>query len=219
MTAPADRAPLIALISATTAAIAPATAGLSRGFPEADVWNLVDDRLLAEADAHGGLTPELSARMTRLIDHALAEGADGVLLTCSMYGPAAHAYPKADGPVLAADDGAFDAVLHGGFDRVLVAGSLESATRDATRRLSAAADSVSVPLEIDEVVARPATFVATVAAADRTARPDAILLAQYSLAPFADKLTAATGGRPVLTGPDSAAAMLRASIEAARSRP
>ena len=71
----------IALISATPLAIAPAMAAVTEAFPDATVWNLLDDRLLADAQQAGGITPGLAARMDQLIELALAGGADGVLLT------------------------------------------------------------------------------------------------------------------------------------------
>ena len=82
-----DRAPTVAVINATNASVAPAKAAIAEGFPEARVWSLLDDRLVSDAEAAGGLTPDLSARMASLIDYAVKGGADAVLLSCSMYGP------------------------------------------------------------------------------------------------------------------------------------
>jgi hypothetical protein len=80
--------PTVALIHATPAAIGPARMAFSERFPRATVWNLLDDLLISQAQSAGGLTPALRGRMERLIEHAVAGGADAVLLTCSMYGPA-----------------------------------------------------------------------------------------------------------------------------------
>ena len=71
------RPPLVALISATPTAIAPAESAFARNFPSARLWNILDDRLLTEADSRGGLDDELRARMGRLIDHALAGARQG----------------------------------------------------------------------------------------------------------------------------------------------
>lgn len=81
---------LIALIETTTAATPPAIEAFDAEFPEATLWNVLDDRLIVEALEAGGLTAPLTERMSRLISYALDAGADGVLLTCSMYGPVAH---------------------------------------------------------------------------------------------------------------------------------
>lgn len=81
--------PTVALIHATTAAIAPAAAAFADRFPEARLWNLLDDLLMTEADAAGGLTAPLRRRMRCLIAHAEDGGAAAILLTCSLYGPVA----------------------------------------------------------------------------------------------------------------------------------
>jgi hypothetical protein len=214
--------PLIALISATPVAIPPAVSSLERALRGVRVWNILDDRLLTDADEAGGLTPGLVARMERLIDHAVREGSDGVLLTCSMYGPVAQA--SVAGPlVLAADDAAFDAVIEDRHERVLVLASLPVALDDTVRRLSAhlAAHGRKVALTAD--VAHGAFDSANSGDADglvhsleNASRPhvgaiDAVLLAQFSLAPAADRLSAILGV-PVLSGPDAAAAAIAARL-------
>ncbi|MBF8189399.1 hypothetical protein ITP53_27425 [Nonomuraea sp. K274] len=137
-------APRIALISATPAAIGPAVAGMNAVFPTADTWNLLDDKLLADATGPDGLTERLRERMRRLIRHALAEGASGVLLTCSMYGPVTRDFDGAV-PVLAADEAAFAEVAAGGYRSVLVVASLDSARTDSMTRLRAALTTTDAP--------------------------------------------------------------------------
>jgi len=51
------------------------------------VTHTVRDELLREAEAAGGLTPEIGSRTAAALG-ALAAGADAVLLTCSTLGPA-----------------------------------------------------------------------------------------------------------------------------------
>ncbi|MEV6811846.1 hypothetical protein [Micromonospora sp. NPDC051296] len=99
-----DSPPTVAVIHATAASMAPAADALSAAFPQARVWNLLDDLLLRQAEQHGGVTAPLRRRMSTLIGHAVDGGANAVLLSCSMYGPVAQelapAYPV---PVLASD--------------------------------------------------------------------------------------------------------------------
>jgi hypothetical protein len=212
--------PLIALISATPVAIPPATAAVGERIPAARVWNLLDDRLLVDAEAAGGLNKELTQRMMRLIQHALDGGADGVLLTCSQYGSVARSLPVHPSaiPVLAADDAAFDAVVEGRFDRVLVLASLESALADTTARLREQLDNADLATQIvGAVVAGAGAAAATgdvdkltelfLDAAGRLTDVDAVLLAQYSLAPAHAALSASLG-LPVFAGPDLAARLL-----------
>ncbi|ATL32956.1 hypothetical protein [Streptomyces formicae] len=196
--------PRIALISATPAATGPAVAGLADAFPAAEPWNLLDDALLTDAAAQGGLTPALADRMRRLIAYAVRGGAHGVLLTCSLYGPLAE---RADEgvPVLAADAAAFEAALAGGHQRVLVLASFEAALDDSLSRFRAAARAAHSPVEAVGQVVAPGGL-------PDTAGADAVLLAQYSLAPRADELSSALGV-PVHAGPRAAARALRAEIE------
>jgi Asp/Glu/hydantoin racemase len=214
--------PLIALISATPAAIGPATSGLAARFPNAGVWNILDDRLLVEANDAGAVTPVLSDRMERLIDHAVLGGATGILLTCSMYGTVAHDYPADEVPVLAADDAAFDAAIDGGFARIVLVASFEAALADAVDRFRGALAEAGSPSEVLPVVAPDAmaatksgdvdALCAALAAACSTAAGfDAVLLAQYSLAPAAEAL-ASVLGVPVIAGPIAAATRLQSLL-------
>ena len=217
-------APLVALISGTPAAIAPATAGLKSAFPDATIWNILDDRLLVEADEIGEVDDRLRDRMARLIEHAKTEGAQGILLTCSMYGAVAHELDGATVPVLAADDAAFAAALDGGFENILVVASFESAVADTVNRFGeAAAEAGHYPTILSTV---PEGAFAATKAGDFTAlagaliagclpfvdKVDAVLLGQYSLAPAADALSSALG-LPVLSGPVLAATVLRRRVE------
>ncbi|GAA2613291.1 hypothetical protein SMC26_14135 [Actinomadura fulvescens] len=209
--------PRIALISATPAAIGPAMAGLAEAFPEAEVWNLLDDKLLDDADAAGGLTERLCERMRGLIHHAVSGGADGILLTCSMYG-AVTGTVETGIPVLAPDEAAFSAVAGGGYGHVLVVASLETALADSVSRLRRAAgpavavDGVVCPgaFEAAKRADRPALLDALLTTV-RDSSSEAFLLAQYSLAPVADELAQALD-RPVVSGPQAAAARLRTAI-------
>jgi len=213
--------PLIALISATPASMPAASAAFAEILPEADVWNILDDRLLVEADAQGGLTAPLAERMARLIRHAALEKADGILLTCSMYGPVAHQVAaELDIPVYGSDDAAFGAALSGEYSRILLVASLEVPLADAMTRFDAAASDAGTTVDVSGIVAQGAFTAAKDGDVDRLADSlvaavagvdsdfDAVLLAQYSLAIVAEQLEARLG-IPVLAGPRRAAAALR----------
>ncbi|MDR6868143.1 methylmalonyl-CoA mutase cobalamin-binding subunit [Microbacterium resistens] len=220
--------PKIALISAVTAAMAPARSALGELYPEAEVWNILDDRLLSDADARGGLDDALRARMTRLIDHALAEGADGVLLTCSLYGPVATDAQR-DVPVLAPDEAAFREIADARYDSVLVVASFDGAKDDSVERLKATLREAGVNTVVT-AIAVPAAMAATKAQDPQAlltalaeavtpfaAQVDAVFLAQYSLAPAARGLAEAVGV-PVLSGPASSAIALRERLAAGSGR-
>src|SRR4051795_10982989 len=102
--------PLVALVSAVPAAIPPAVAALEEALPDARVWNLLDDRLIDDANEAGEVTGALESPVRRLIDPAPREGRDAVPLTCSLYGFVARkAAQQAPAPVLGPDDAAFEA--------------------------------------------------------------------------------------------------------------
>src|SRR4051794_30256950 len=102
-------APVVAVIHATAASLDPVTSVFAQSCPEVDVWHLLDDRLVRDADAAGGLTEELRDRMSTLIAYAIDGGADAVQIACSMYGPVATAEVRAV-PVLPSDAAVFDEV-------------------------------------------------------------------------------------------------------------
>jgi len=214
--------PRIALISATPLAIGPAAAAIAAQFPEGTVWNLLDDRLLADAQGEGGITAPLAARMDQLIELAIEGGADGVLLTCSQYGVRAERRdPAVDGiAVLAADGPLFAEVVGLGAARVLLLASLDSAASDSSARLGAVLSDAGVATTLETVVVPAAAkplpegeLIEALAAAIDAAEPgyDAIVLAQFSLAPAAAAL-AERFGVPVLDAPRTAASRLAAEI-------
>lgn len=209
--------PLVALISAIPAAISPARDAFDALYPEAQIWNLLDDRLLDDANAAGGLTARLEERMKRLISHALTEGAGAVLLTCSMYTSVAHdVAADADVPVLGPDDAVFAAVRASGYRNVLLVSSGAGPLADSEERLRAfTGDSVIVhgALAQEAAVAARAGDVdalveaVTSAISSAPGSFDAVVLGQYSLAPSAERVAHAVG-LPVLAGPQYAATHL-----------
>jgi hypothetical protein len=214
--------PLVALISATTSAIAPATAALAQELPGARLWNVVDDGLLSGAEGGVAMPPELVERMKRLIQYAVDGGADGILLTCSQLGFVSKLV-DVPVPVDAPDDASFAEVLAGGFRTVVVVASLAGALSDTLARLEASAGAAGTTLHLEGVcvpsAAQPAAagnsaqLAEALAAAIRepARQADAVLLAQFSLAPAAQILRQELG-RPVLAGPVAAAKRLRGRL-------
>jgi len=212
--------PLIAFISATSAAIGPATQAFADAYPEARIWNILDDRLLQDADERGGLTPDLVERMNRLIQHAKTEGADGILLTCSLYGAVVSTARVGLGlPILPADDTAFDAVIADGRRRIALISSGDGPLRDSVVRFAAAVAAADADVTADGVLAVEAFAAARSGDVERlvgaladalgdTTGLDGILLGQYSLAPAAERLSEVTG-LPVYSGPQRAAEELK----------
>jgi len=214
--------PRIALISATPLAIAPAAAAMKSAFPTGVVWNLLDDRLLADAQAEGGITERLASRMDRMIEAAIADGADGVLLTCSQYGGRAEVRDAdVDGvAVLSADGPLFEEAIAKDPATVLLVASLESAAADSAERLGAAFSDAGRSPELRTLVvpaaAKPlpqeSLESALIAAIEEAGgERGLIVLAQFSLAPAAAAI-AARFDAPVLDGPAAAARKLSSTV-------
>jgi Asp/Glu/hydantoin racemase len=209
--------PLIALINAVAAAIPPTRLAFDEFFPEATVWNLLDDRLLDDAAEHGAVTAQLAARMQRLIEHAVLEGANAVLLTCSMYAPVSQQVAAVVNiPVLGPDDAVFDAAAQAGYRSLVVVSSAADPLADSVTRIRQV---VSSDVDVTGVIAdagavRRGDLTAVASSIDRAVGesdcpPEAVVLGQYSLAPSAAAVQKATG-LPTLAGPQFAVRRLRA---------
>ena len=77
----------IALIHALKHSVAPIEEAFSRLWPEAQLANLLDDSLSADLAREGALTPAMTQRFLDLSRYAVRCGADGILFTCSAFGP------------------------------------------------------------------------------------------------------------------------------------
>ncbi|MFI6875721.1 aspartate/glutamate racemase family protein [Streptomyces sp. NPDC050400] len=216
--------PLIAMIHAVPAGARIAQEAFAREFPEARLWNLLDDRLLDDARAVGGLNAPLRRRMLRLIGHAVEGGAQGVLLTCSSYGEVVDAarslWPI---PLLKSDESMFRAALTGPYERLAVAASTPPAVPAALSQLDTLTAQLR-PGRPAQVTAALSEAAATAATRQDAARQlaetvrrsgagdiQAVLLAQYSLAPAGPDL-ADLLGVPVLDGAGAAARELRSAL-------
>lgn len=220
---PADD-PLVAAIHAMPATIASVDAALASRFPEARPWHLMDGRLLEDAVAAGQLTPALRRRMLGLVEHAIAGGADAVLLGCSMYGPVAGiARGLWTVPVMASDEAMHGRVAEDAAGRVVLLGSFASAVADAATRLRQALQERRVSIDLVELTAAGAAEAASggdhralleslvAAAAEEAGDVDAFVLCQYSLTPVHDALESALGV-PVYSPAHLAAEALRRRV-------
>ena len=221
--------PTVAMVHATPAALGPAVAAFDECFPEADLWHLLDDRLVSDAEQAGGLVPPLRRRMLSLIGHAISGGADGVLLTCSMYGPVARLATQLwDRPVAGSDEAMYQRVVAERPARVAVLGSLETAVADSAERLRQAlaeagpdpgTEVLGVLCPGAAAAAMAGDHQALLASLRSGAEPlagtvDAVLLGQYSLAGVHGALEAALGV-PVWSPPHVAAELLRRRLRPA----
>jgi Asp/Glu/hydantoin racemase len=220
--------PTVALVHATPAAMQPAREAFADRFPEARVWNLLDDLLIIQAEAAGGLTSALRARMRSLIRHAIDGGADAVLLSCSIYGEVAIEEAATYSlPVLPSDQALFEAVrfeiARSGARRIGVLGPIRAGVDDTVARLG---DWLGAQeLRISGVVVdgvREAAAAGDQArleqlVADEAQRiapdTDVVVLGQFSISPAQPAAQAAVSV-PVLSPPHLAADVLRDRLTA-----
>lgn len=80
--------PRISLIHATPLAVQPVNDAFAAEWPEAQVFNLLEDSLAPDLSQAGQLTPDMTGRFERLALYAKDTGAHGILFTCSAFGPA-----------------------------------------------------------------------------------------------------------------------------------
>ncbi|MDR1829023.1 MAG: aspartate/glutamate racemase family protein, partial [Methylobacteriaceae bacterium] len=76
----------VAMISVTLDAVIPMMREL-RQLPSLKVTNYLDEGLRELVRKEGGVTFNSIARMTGIMGHALYDGADAVLLTCTVFTP------------------------------------------------------------------------------------------------------------------------------------
>lgn len=92
--------PRIALIHALAHSVAPINDEMARQWPECERMNLLDDSLSADlARSPNGLDEAMTERFIALADYAVSAGAQGLLFTCSAFGPCIEAVARRHGSV------------------------------------------------------------------------------------------------------------------------
>jgi Asp/Glu/hydantoin racemase len=217
------KAPRIVLLHATPVAIDPIKTAFSGGWPEAETINLMDDGLSIDRARTADLTQEMIDRFVALARYGYRHmGADGLLITCSAFGPAiervAHELPI---PVLKPNEAMFEDALSYGTRIGMLAtfppaiSTMEAEFVEEAERLrpDAAIATILVPDAMDALRKGDAdTHNALVAErAHELSDMDAVMLAHFSTSRAAvavrDRLSI-----PVLTAPDSAVAKLRGLV-------
>ena len=210
----------IALIHALSHSVAPINAAFERDWPEAVRMNLLDDSLSADLARGGhGLDAAMHERFQRLAQYAVDTGAEGILFTCSAFGPCIEAVARrhAGIPVLKPNE-------------AMVAEATQAQTEEQGKLgliATFAATLVSMPPEFPSGIAlepvlaegaldalnagdtqRHDALIAAQALALRQLGCTRIALAQFSMARARTACEQASG-LPVLTTVDSAVRALR----------
>ena len=114
--------PRIVLLHATPVAIAPVEAAFAAHWPEAEVVNLLDDSLSPDRAREGPLSEAMIERFGALGRYGHMTGADGILVTCSAFGPAIDKMQRdLPIPVLKPNEAMFRAALAQGRAIAMVA--------------------------------------------------------------------------------------------------
>jgi Asp/Glu/hydantoin racemase len=217
MSAPAR----IALIHALAQSQAPVEAEFAHSWPEAMRMHLLDDSLSGDVargvDATG---PQMMARFATLADYAMSTGADGILFTCSAFGPCIDAVKRRwpGVPILKPGEAMIDEAATLGRRIGLVASFAPTlATMPAEFPPSVAVVPFHAAGALDALAAGDGDahdrIVAAAAEAACASGCDVIALAQFSIARAAATVQARVDV-PVLTTVASALGALRARIAA-----
>lgn len=221
-----DAVPRIALIHALAHSIAPINAEFERAWPECVRMNLLDDSLAADLARSGtGLDARMTARFVALAAYAIGAGAQGILFTCSAFGPCIDAvaarWPEV--PVLKPNEAMIDDAVRAATDggrrgRIGLVATFAPTLSSMPAEFPAGV--VVIPVLAEGALAAldagdTATHDRLAAEAARTAHAlgcDVIVLAQFSLARAAPAVERAVP-LPVLTTPASAVRRLRSRLE------
>lgn len=212
----------IALIHALTVSIAPSVEAFRKLWPQAECVNLLDDSLATDRARAGELTPAIAARIAALANHARACGAQGILYTCTAFGPAIDAVACLSAiPVLKPNEAMFAEALSLGKRIGMLAtfepsvASMEAEFRAEAEGSGATISSIFVPgamaaLQRGDVAAHDA-LLAEAAQGEDAQGFDALMLAQFSMARARDAVRA-VASCPVLTSPHSAVLRIKSRL-------
>jgi Asp/Glu/hydantoin racemase len=208
----------ITLVHALKHSIVPIEASFAKWWPEARLMNLLDDSLSADLARDGKLTDAMSERFLSIGRYAASTGANGILFTCSAFGPCIEAVAGALAPmpVLKPNEAMIEQAAKSG-RKVGLLSSFPPTLASMPREFPASIE--LVPKLAEGAMAAldrgdRAEHDRLVVEASKDLRDcDVIALAQYSMAPAAGQVAQATG-KPVLTTPDSAVMKLKAMLGA-----
>lgn len=215
--------PRIVLLHATPVAMTPIHEAFNDLWPEAETVNLLDDGLTIDRAKEERLSPLLSDRFVALGQYGYSMDAQGILVTCSAFGPAidqlAASLPI---PVLKPNEAMFEAALQQGkrigmlatFGPSLVTMCEEFERYAELTGSPATLETMLVPDAIDLLrngdVSSHNRLVAE--AAPKLSHCDAIMLAHFSTSRAAESVRGRVSV-PVLTAPHAAVNKLRTALE------
>lgn len=220
--------PRIFLFHATLVAMEPIRGAMQSLWPEAEAVNILDESLsLDRAREPGALSEDLTRRFVALGQQAVDGGADGILITCSAFGPAIRLLEaEVSVPVLMPNEAMFRAALSQGSKIGMIAtfapsiGTMEDEFRKFASETGSTATLETVLAEGALESLRRGDIAdhnrRVAKAAGGFSNLDALMLAHFSTARAADAVRSVVD-IPVLTAPESAVSRMRSLIEGTES--
>lgn len=220
--------PRIALIHATPLAVQPVAEAFKQLWPQARLVNLLDDSLPGDLAQAGALDDTMITRFIGLAQYVKTHGAQGILFTCSAFGPAIDLARQAVGlPVLKPNEAMFEEALDicaqlGGARRIGLLTTFAPAGLSMREELLSAVRLRGLDVQISDACADGAMAILNagdaathdrmvVDSAAALAACDVVVLGQFSMA-RAQQAVADVLGKPVLTSPQSAVRRLKAVL-------
>jgi Asp/Glu/hydantoin racemase len=215
-------APRIVLLHATPVAMQPIQTAFEQRWPEAETVNLLDDGLSIDRARDADLTQTMIERFVGFGQYGARMGANGILVTCSAFGPAierlADSLPV---PVLKPNEAMFeDAVAQGSRIGMLAtfAPSVSTMTDEFEEYVSRSGKRATLTtIVVDDAMKLLRAGDAeshnrlVAARAPELKHCDAIMLAHFSTSRAAEKVREAVAV-PVLTAPHAAVERMRAMV-------
>jgi len=209
----------IVLIHAVPMAIEPIKCAFNELWPEPEIVNLFDDSLSVDRAKSNVLTTDMEKRFSDLGNYAESIGADGILFTCSAFGPAIDkvAYNLTI-PVLKPNEAMFEQALNTGHKIGMLA-TFEQSIASMSREFCKIRDSLSATGSLETKLVEGAMeflrqgkqtkhneLIAKTAATFKHC--DVLMLAQFSMV-SAKSAVFRELNVPVLTAPEAAVKKLR----------
>lgn len=216
-------APRIVLLHATPVAMQPVQAAFEQRWPEAETINLLDDGLSIDRARDADLTQAMIERFVGFGQYGARMGADGILVTCSAFGPAierlADSLPV---PVLKPNEAMFEAAVAQG-SRIGMLATFAPSVSTMTDEFEDNVSRSGKRATLKTIVVDDAMKLLRAGDAEAHNRLvasrapdlkdcDAIMLAHFSTSRAAEKVRAAVTA-PVLTAPHAAVERMRGLVE------
>ncbi|MBD3007614.1 arylsulfatase [Streptomyces sp. 5-10] len=215
----------IVLVHATSVAMPPVHDAFRSEWPEAELTNLLDDGLTTERARRPELTEELIERFVDLVRYAHRTGADGILATCSAFGPAIErAAALLPVPVVKPNEAMFRAALACGTDVGMLA-TFAPSVPTMEDEFAAEAERLGSPAKLRSIVVDSAIELLrsgdagahnrlVAEQAPRLSGCDAIVLAHFSTSQAVERVRARVDV-PVFTAPQTAVLALKEAVHGA----